>query len=90
MLELYLSVKGFCVVDPSGYIKACNHSPVKVCKVSEIESLVDNEYWNRFLNSDYIPTMCANCNKLDKCDGGCREAAHVNTGKLEGKDPCFE
>ena len=84
------AVKEFFVVDPSGYIKTCNHSPVKICKVEELETLGENEYWNKFLMSNYIPKMCVGCNDLDKCDGGCREAANVNYGSVDAIDPCFE
>lgn len=85
------AAKQFFVIDPSGYIKVCNHSPKRVCKWSEIESLPNNTYWKAFIGSDYIPRMCRNCKHLkNKCDGGCREAAHVYHGKIDDADPCFE
>ena len=84
------AAKGFFVVDPSGYIKVCNHSPKQCCHWTEIETLKTNEYWNKFVNSDYIPDMCKNCKHLgNKCDGGCREAAHVTNGAINDPDPCF-
>ena len=84
------AAKEFFVVDPSGYVKVCNHSPKQCCHWTEIESLNNNEYWNKFINSNYIPNMCKNCKYLGtKCDGGCREAAHVTNGSISACDPCF-
>jgi pyrroloquinoline quinone biosynthesis protein E len=83
------AAKSFFVTDPEGYVKVCNHSPHKVCHWSEIDGLEENEYWQRFRKSDYIPQMCAGCEHLDKCEGGCREAAHVYHGKIDDPDPCF-
>ena len=39
------AAKGFFVVDPSGYLKVCNHSPQRVCHYTEIETIIDNPYW---------------------------------------------
>lgn len=84
------AAKNFFVIDPSGYIKVCNHSPQKCCHWTKIEDLIFDDYWNKFINSDYIPDMCKNCKYLGiKCDGGCREAAHVTNGSISACDPCF-
>lgn len=87
--NLCAAAKGFCVVDPSGYIKVCNHSPVRVCKYDELDTLLENEYWKSFANRAYLPEMCRACEKNDICDGGCREAAHVLFGNVDDKDPLF-
>lgn len=79
------------MIDPSGYVKVCNHSPTRVCFWTEIDGLGQNEYWNRFVTKDYIPLMCKNCEYLGvKCDSGCREAAHVYFGDIADADPCFD
>ena len=88
--NLCSAAKGFCVIDPSGYLKVCNHSPVRVCRYDELDSLAQNEYWVRFRNRDYLPEMCKDCDKKDRCDGGCREAAHVYYGSVSDADPIFE
>lgn len=89
--SLCAAAKGFFVVDPSGYIKVCNHSPKRLCKWTEMDTLEQNEYWHRFACRDYIPEMCRNCEHLNtKCDGGCREAAHVYFGDITDIDPCFD
>jgi radical SAM protein with 4Fe4S-binding SPASM domain len=85
------AAKQFFVIDPSGYIKVCNHSPKRVCKWNEIDNLSSNAYWQAFIETDYIPNMCRECKYLkSKCDGGCREAAHVFHGEIDDADPCFE
>jgi pyrroloquinoline quinone biosynthesis protein E len=83
------AAKGFFITDPEGYLKVCNHSPHRVCHWTEIESLDTNRYWQSFEKRDYIPKMCKGCEHLDKCDGGCREAAHVFFGEIDDPDPCF-
>ena len=88
--NLCSAAKGFCIIDPSGYLKVCNHSPIRVCRYDELESLKDNPYWNAFRQRDYLPDMCKNCDKKDRCDGGCREAAHVYHGKIDDPDPLFD
>lgn len=81
------AAKGFFVVDPSGYIKVCNHSPQRICRYTEIDSLLTSDYWRSFQESAYIPSMCKDCDKRDRCDGGCREAAHVYNGHINDSDP---
>lgn len=83
------AAKEFFVTDPSGYIKVCNHSPIRICKWNELEKLETDETWNRYIVSDFMPKMCLGCKNKDKCDGGCREAARVNYGLINDIDPCF-
>lgn len=87
--NLCSAAKGFCVIDPSGYLKVCNHSPIRICRYDELETLEQNEYWMQFRNRDYLPEMCKDCDKKDRCDGGCREAAHVYYGEVTSPDPLF-
>ena len=87
--NLCAAAKGFFVVDPSGYIKVCNHSPYRICHYTEIKSLPNNPYWVSFRDRSYLPEMCANCDKRSICDGGCREAAHVYYGEITDPDPLF-
>ncbi len=84
------AAKSLMIVDPSGYIKVCNHSPHKVCRYDEIDTLAENKYWTAFRNRQYYPEMCRDCDKKEYCDGGCREAAHVYTGSFLDPDPLFE
>jgi radical SAM protein with 4Fe4S-binding SPASM domain len=77
----------FFVVDPSGYLRACNHSPVRLDHVDQLDALKTNPYWRRFTQKDYLPAACSGCRLTGSCDGGCREAAHIVTGSLTGVDP---
>lgn len=82
------AAKGFFVVGPSGRIRTCNHSPVELEPVWEIDAVEQNPYWRRFAFGDYRPRMCAGCPVPD-CDGGCREAAHVTRGAIDAPDVAF-
>lgn len=88
--SLCAAAKEFCVIDPSGYLKVCNHSPTRMCHYTELETLKENAYWNAFQSRTYIPQMCNGCDKRDRCDGGCREAAHVFYGDINDNDPLFD
>lgn len=83
------AAKGFMVVDPSGYVRVCNHSPQVLCRYGELDSLPQNPYWRAFQEQNYKPVMCRNCKHWGVCDGGCREAAHVFYGEISEKDPLF-
>ena len=80
---------GFFVVDPSGYVRVCNHSPVRLGHFRELEQLKQNPYWQRFAQKDYLPDNCIGCPSSCFCDGGCREAAHICGGSITSKDPCL-
>jgi radical SAM protein with 4Fe4S-binding SPASM domain len=79
----------FFVVGPSGYIRTCNHSPLEVGHISEIENVKQNDYWKKFVMKNYHPHMCNDCELLFDCDGGCREAAHIFSGEINSPDPLF-
>ncbi len=83
------AAKELMIVDPSGFIKVCNHSPTKLCRYDELDSLPYNTYWKAFRNQDYRPEMCKNCGHWGECAGGCREAAHVFCGQINDNDPLF-
>ena len=83
------AAKSFFAVDPSGYVKVCNHSEHRLCKVWDVDSLEVDAYWQTFVNGDYLPAMCDGCAFADSCDGGCREAANVCRGSVAAPDPLF-
>ena len=76
----------FFVVDPSGYVRTCNHSPQRLNHFSEIDKVKTHPYWRRFTQKEYLPAACGGCAWVGDCDGGCREAAHIVTGALDGPD----
>lgn len=81
------AAQGFFVVGPAGLVRVCNHSPVDLVHVSEIEKLKTHPYWRRFTQRDYLPKSCGGCTQAVDCDGGCREAAHIVGGAVDSPDP---
>jgi len=80
---------GFVVLGPEGKARTCNHSPLKLVHYSEIEKLKINNYWQKFTQKDFLPEDCEDCKLNYACDGGCREAAHIFRGCVNGLDPIF-
>jgi radical SAM protein with 4Fe4S-binding SPASM domain len=77
----------FFVVDPSGWVRVCNHSEVRLEHVDQLERVKDHPYWRRFILKDFLPPACAGCREIGRCDAGCREAAHIFGGSLDALDP---
>ena len=80
----------FFVVDPSGYVRVCNHSPIRLNHIRDIERLKRHLYWRRFIMKDYLPQSCLGCALIGDCDGGCREAARIVGGSIKAPDPLLE
>ena len=87
---LCAAAKSFFVVDPCGSIRACNHSPRKVGHIFNEKLIEDIDYWNIFSGRGYIPDLCSHCTDISICDCGCREAANINSGSVNGIDPCLK
>lgn len=80
------AAKGFFVIDPSGNIRTCNHSPRIVGHIFSKPMISDITYWNMFAMSDYSPESCSECSFKAKCDCGCREVANIIHGNPKGTD----
>lgn len=80
----------FFVVDPSGYLRACNHSPERLAPFSQIDTVKDHPTWKRFVMRDYLAKPCEPCTLAAHCAGGCREAARIWNGALDSLDPLFD
>jgi radical SAM protein with 4Fe4S-binding SPASM domain len=76
----------FFVIGPSGYVRVCNHSPVNLNHIDDINNLKLNDYWIRFVQKMYLPASCDRCHENMNCDGGCREAAHIIEGDPAAPD----
>lgn len=74
------AAKGFFVVDPSGKLRTCNHSPRIVGHIFGDPMITDLDYWNTFANSKYKPETCSKCKMIAQCDCGCREVANIFLG----------
>ncbi len=81
------AAKGFFVIGPSGFIRVCNHSEIRLNHINDWKNLKKNEYWNTFTMKRYLPSECGGCNHMLICDGGCREAAHISGGSVDSVDP---
>jgi radical SAM protein with 4Fe4S-binding SPASM domain len=77
----------FFTIDPSGYVRVCNHSAVRLEPFDRIDAVKTHPYWLRFIRKDYLPAACGGCQARGDCDGGCREAAHLTGGLLDAPDP---
>lgn len=80
------AAKGFFVIDPSGNIRTCNHSPRVVGHIFRKPMITDAEYWNMFAMSEYKPEMCEGCALTSLCDCGCREVANILHDNPKEKD----
>ncbi len=80
----------FFVVGPSGYVRACNHSPRRLPHIDAIDSVRTDPYWMRFVRRDYLPAACGGCHLAGDCDAGCREAAHITGDAIDALDPLIQ
>lgn len=81
------AARAFFAVDPSGFVRVCNHSPVRLRHISVMDELQADTYWRQFAMRDYSPAACTGCGVRHLCDGGCREAAHIVGGQVDAADP---
>lgn len=81
------AAQGFFVIGPSGYVRVCNHSEVRLNHIGEWKKLKENDYWKTFTMKKYLPSECGGCRYMLNCDGGCREAAHIAGGTVDSVDP---
>ena len=80
------AAKSFFVIDPSGQIRTCNHSPRVVGHIFQKPLISDTAYWNMFAQSDYKPEACSKCRMVELCDCGCREVAQILHGNIKEID----
>ena len=84
------AANGFFVVDPSGNIRTCNHSPRIVGNIFSEPIIEDVRYWNMFAHSLHNPEYCFDCKALGSCTASCREVAHILKGSPKEIDPSLE
>lgn len=62
-------------MDINGNIRLCNHSPIVAGNIfkQSIEEILYSPYANSW--NELIPEYCADCEKWEKCRGGCRAAS---------------
>ena len=80
------------VLDPSGRVRICNHSPTILGNLLEQDF---KEIWTHpilkaFRSNEVIPKECDGCEKRLGCRGGCRAVAETYYGSLFAPDPLMD
>lgn len=62
-------------MDINGNIRLCNHSPIVAGNI--FKQSIDKILYSPYANSwnELVPEYCADCEKWEKCRGGCRAAS---------------
>lgn len=81
------AARQFFVVGPSGHVRVCNHSEVRLAHIENYGELKLDPYWTTFTQKRFMPPECGGCDKRFSCDAGCREAAHIIGGSVDSPDP---
>jgi radical SAM protein with 4Fe4S-binding SPASM domain len=83
--------RSWYVIDPSGGLRMCNHSPAVYGNVLEraFEEILKHPTLQRFSRSEVHPAACSGCPRVASCRGGCRAAAETMHGDLCGPDPLY-
>ncbi len=73
--------------DLDGYLRLCNHSPVKVGNIynQSLSEIFANPYVSEWEDLDIA--FCKNCIRLSDCKGGCRAASEQMGHSLKKEDP---
>lgn len=81
--------RSWYVIDPSGGVRMCNHSPTVYGNVLErpFDEILQHPTLQRFTRSEIYPPSCSECAKVHSCRGGCRAVAETMCGDLCGPDP---
>ncbi len=83
------AARDFVTVGPDGYLRVCNHSPVRLVRWDQYATLPHNETWMHYVRGDLLPESCRACGDAHVCRGGCREAARAKYGSPTAQDPIF-
>jgi radical SAM protein with 4Fe4S-binding SPASM domain len=76
----------FFAVDPSGFLRVCNHSPTRLLHWTEMDRLWEEPHWRRFALHQHVTAGCKGCPSEHRCDAGCPEGARLLSGET-GWDP---
>ncbi len=77
------------VVDPSGRMRICNHSPTVYGDLMSqpLEEILQHPTLQALERKEVYPVECGGCDDLADCRGGCRAVAETMYGNLYGPDP---
>lgn len=77
------AVKHFFTVDPSGYLRVCNHSRVRVAHHTRWREASSHPRWRSFaLGTFPLPAGCGACELRYDCDAGCPEVHGAGTREV--------
>ncbi|HEY3355604.1 MAG TPA: radical SAM protein [Polyangia bacterium] len=80
----------FFVVDPSGLLRVCPHSAVRLGSIRALAAVREHPQWRRFTMKQILPGSCGDCEMALDCDGGCRAAAALAGGRDDAPDPLVD
>ncbi len=82
--------RAYWTIDPMGNLRPCNHTPTILGNVRDgsFWHLVDGSAMDAF--GAARPSFCDDCELAETCQGGCKAAAEVCTGGLDGLIPLLE
>lgn len=84
------AARQFFVIGPSGHVRVCNHSEVRLAHIDDYRELKLDSYWTTFTQKRFMPPQCGDCDRRFNCDAGCREAAHITGGSVDSPDPIMK
>ncbi len=79
--------RAYTTVDAAGNVRPCNHTATVLGNVWQepLARILDPARMGTFLGA--VPDVCDGCSRVETCQGGCRAAAEVCTGRLDDPDP---
>jgi radical SAM protein with 4Fe4S-binding SPASM domain len=79
------AVKNFFTVDPSGYLRVCNHSRLRITHHSRWSEASAHPRWKSFaLGTFPLPAGCDGCKLRYDCDAGCPEVHWAGQREVMG------
>lgn len=81
------TANAYWTIDPTGNVRACNHSPTTFGNVRQehFREIISRKRTGSWVSS--VAQVCRGCRHVRKCRGGCKAAAQVCCGSLEECDP---
>ncbi len=81
------AVHNFVAVDPSGYVRVCNHSPVRLGHYTQCQDFPQHPLWMQHVLREFKPEGCNGCSEQVACDAGCPAVSYILSGSVEGGEP---
>lgn len=87
-----LAGRDWFVIDPSGRLRMCNHSPTVYGRPLEedLAHIVGNRTLRCLEEGTVYPSQCEGCSRVLDCRGGCRAVAETMYGDIRAPDPLLD